>query len=288
MKPQGSILPGKSRVYRQWDSQMDKILSRVLLDQIVQGNKGDGDWKTQAYQAVVDQLRTDLAINVTRDNVKNRLRAWKKRYAVIADIQKRSGLSFWDEDKKMIVVTADNMSDWQSYCNDHPDARSYANTYIENWDDLVLLCAKDRAVGDGAEHYSEANASMADEDDMEDVGSASTFGNSSAHGSKSQGKKSNGEVSSESRKRAKKDSQVGDALYMVANSLSSYLQSKKKEEEPRYTGKEIYDVICEIPGLTHLEVAKAVMKYRSGDPEQFKLLLEIPKEDRRIFVECFL
>ncbi|CAI0626748.1 unnamed protein product [Linum tenue] len=189
MKPQGSILPGKSRVYRQWDSQMDKILSRVLLDQIVQGNKGDGDWKTQAYQAVVDQLRTDLAINVTR----------------------RSGLSFWDEDKKMIVVTADNMSDWQSYCNDHPDARSYANTYIENWDDLVLLCAKDRAVGDGAEHYSEANASMADEDDMEDVGSASTFGNSSAHGSKSQGKKSNGEVSSESRKRAKKDSQVGDA-----------------------------------------------------------------------------
>ncbi|CAL1368571.1 unnamed protein product [Linum trigynum] len=122
---------------------------------------------------------------------------------------------------------------------DHPNARSYANTYIENWDYLVLLCAKDRAVGDGAEHYSEANASMADEDDMEDVGSASNFGNSSAHGSKSQGKKSIGEVSSESRKRAKKDSQVGDALYMVANSLSSYLQSKKKEEEPRYTGKEI-------------------------------------------------
>ncbi|CAL1368573.1 unnamed protein product [Linum trigynum] len=80
MKRQGSILPGKSRVYRQWDSHMDKILSRVLLDQIVQRNKGDGDWKTQAYQAVVDQLRTDLAINVTRDNVKNRLRAWKKRY----------------------------------------------------------------------------------------------------------------------------------------------------------------------------------------------------------------
>ncbi|CAL1380872.1 unnamed protein product [Linum trigynum] len=161
----------------------------------------------------------------------------------------------------MIVVIADNMSDSQYYCNDHPDARSYANTYIKNWDDLVLLCAKDRAVG-----------------------STSTFDNSSAHGSKSQGRNPIGEVSSESRKRAKKDSQVG----MVANSLSSYLQSKKKEEEPRYTGKEIYDVICEIPGLTHVEVAKAVMKYRSGDPEQFKLLLEIPKEDRRIFVECFL
>ncbi|CAI0549545.1 unnamed protein product [Linum tenue] len=204
-----------------------------------------------------------MAINVTRDNVKNRLRAWTKRYTVIADVQKRNGLNLWDEDNKMIVVTAGNMSDWLSYCNV-------------------------RAVGDGAEHYSEANASMGDEDDMEDAGSAYTFANSSAHGSKSPGKKPIGEVSLESRKRAKKDSQVGDALYMVANSLSSYLKSKKKEEEPKYTGKEIYDVICEIPGLTHMEVAKVVMKYRCGDPEQFKLLLKIPKEDRRIFVECIL
>ncbi|CAI0389904.1 unnamed protein product [Linum tenue] len=182
MKRQGSILPGKSRVYCQWDSQMDKILSRVLLDQIVQGNKGDGDWKTQAYQAVVDQLRTDLEINVTRDNIQNRLRAWKKRYAVIADVQKRSELNLWDEDKKMIVVTAGNMR-------------------------IGYLTAI--AVGDGAEHYSEANASMGDEDDMEDAGSSSTFANSSAHDSKSQGKKPIGEVSSELRKRAKKDSQVG-------------------------------------------------------------------------------
>ncbi|CAL1411534.1 unnamed protein product [Linum trigynum] len=149
MKRQGNILPGKSSVYCQWDSQMDKILSRVLLDQIVQGNKGDGDWKPQAYQVVVDKLRTNLAIKVTRDNFKNRLRAWKKGYAVITDVLKRSGLNLWDEDKKMVVVTASNTSDWLSYCNDHPDARSYANTYIENWDDLGLLCAKDRVVGDG-------------------------------------------------------------------------------------------------------------------------------------------
>ncbi|CAN1774884.1 hypothetical protein LINPERHAP1_LOCUS13124 [Linum perenne] len=80
---------------------MDNIVTCVLLDQMNQGNKADGDWKVQAYQAVVDEINTKLGAKVVaRDNVRNRLRAWKKCYGLISDIQKRSGVSLWDEEKK--------------------------------------------------------------------------------------------------------------------------------------------------------------------------------------------
>ncbi|CAN1260139.1 hypothetical protein LINPERPRIM_LOCUS10340 [Linum perenne] len=94
---------------------MDDVLTQVLLDQANQGNKADGDWKVQAYQAVVDQVRITLGNILNKDNVKNRLRQWKKQYAVIIDIQNRSGVNLWDEEKKKVVVTTENASDWQNY-----------------------------------------------------------------------------------------------------------------------------------------------------------------------------
>ncbi|CAN1774885.1 hypothetical protein LINPERHAP1_LOCUS13125 [Linum perenne] len=62
----------------------------------------------------------------------------------------------------------------------------------------------------------------------------------------------------------------------------------KKEEVKKFTAKEILDVLTEIPGLNRMDIPKAVTKYRYGDPEQFKLLLELPIDERRDFVEYFL
>ncbi|CAN0858496.1 hypothetical protein LINGRAHAP2_LOCUS7288 [Linum grandiflorum] len=53
---------------------MDEVLAQVLLDQANKMNKDDGDWKVQAYQAVMDEVRILLATTITKENVKNRLR----------------------------------------------------------------------------------------------------------------------------------------------------------------------------------------------------------------------
>ena len=83
---------------------MDNALTFVLLDQINQGNKADGDWKPQTYQAAVEHLNSTLHLNLTKENVKNRLKAWKRYYAVVNDVKNQSGFT-WDEERKMIIVT---------------------------------------------------------------------------------------------------------------------------------------------------------------------------------------
>ncbi|CAN0859080.1 hypothetical protein LINGRAHAP2_LOCUS7565 [Linum grandiflorum] len=225
---------------------MDEVLTRVLLDQANKGNKGDGDWKVQAFQAVVDEIRILLGTTVTKGNVKNRLRNWKQHYG------------------------------------DHPDARAYANKEIKNWDNIVLLCGKDRVVGSHVENIEDAVGAMSREDD--DVRSISSFESGGVGGSKA---KRDDDDNSGSSKRSKKD-KVGDALVMVVNSLKSYFEIKSNKEEKRHSTKQIYEVLCDIPGLTRSEIAKAVIKYNNYDPGQFNLLLDIPSDERKLFVDCFL
>ncbi|CAN1785487.1 Succinate dehydrogenase assembly factor 1, mitochondrial [Linum perenne] len=145
----------------------------------------------------------------------------------------------------------------------NPNASSYANKEIKNWDNVVLLCGKDRAVGSHVENFQDAAGSMAREED--DTRSNSSFESVSVEGTKA---KRSGEGSSNSNKRSKKD-QVGDSLMMVANTLQSYYESKKKKEESRHSTKEIYEVLCNISGLSRTEIAKAVIKYNNSDPGQF-------------------
>ncbi|CAN0858498.1 hypothetical protein LINGRAHAP2_LOCUS7289 [Linum grandiflorum] len=119
---------------------------------------------------------------------------------------------------------------------------------------------------------------MSREDD--DVSSISSFESGGVGGSKA---KPADEDNSGSSKRSKKD-KVGDELVMVANSLKSYFESKSK----RISTKQIYGVLCDIPGLSRFKIAKAVIKYNNSDPGQFNLFFDIPNDERKLLVECFL
>ncbi|KAL1831835.1 hypothetical protein ACET3Z_001486 [Daucus carota] len=106
MSPVGSpptdqpTVPAQKRGYEAWNPEMDNILTSTLYDQINEGNKGDGNFKTQAYQAVVDKLRVKRSILATVDHVKHRIKIWKKHYGVISDIRNLTKFN-WDEEKKM-------------------------------------------------------------------------------------------------------------------------------------------------------------------------------------------
>ncbi|KAL2930536.1 Cationic amino acid transporter 5 [Bienertia sinuspersici] len=95
---------------------------------------------------------------VTIDHVRNRIKVWKKHYAVISEIRTYTKFK-WDEERKMVEV---------------PQASAYQKKCIENWDDIYTLFASDRATGVGAEQHEEsANAMDAK------IEGASTFKNSS-------------------------------------------------------------------------------------------------------------
>ncbi|KAL2943146.1 Uncharacterized protein RDABS01_031494, partial [Bienertia sinuspersici] len=117
---------------------MDAILTSTLLEQINEGNEGDGDFKTQAYQAVLDKLRTELSIIITVDHVRSRIKVWKKHYAVISETRTYTKFK-WDEERKMVVIPIEDLSAWKLY-------------YQE---DICTLFASDRVTSEGAEQHEE-------------------------------------------------------------------------------------------------------------------------------------
>ena len=54
-----------------------------------------------------------------------------------------------------------------SFVQTNSEARGMQNKVIENWDDIVLLCGKDRATGEGAETYEDGLEAMATEEENE-------------------------------------------------------------------------------------------------------------------------
>uniref|UniRef100_A0A2N9I8J9 Uncharacterized protein n=1 Tax=Fagus sylvatica TaxID=28930 RepID=A0A2N9I8J9_FAGSY len=105
----------EEKSYVCWSLDMERALANILRDERNLGNKGDAGWKTVAYNSASSKLSSQLHIDIIVDNVKNRMKTWKKLYGI-----------------------------------SHKDARSFRWKVISNWDDIVDLCGNDRATGEGA------------------------------------------------------------------------------------------------------------------------------------------
>lgn len=243
------------RGYNTWNSKMDTIITTTLFEQINEGNKADGDFKLQAYQAVADKLRVELNISLTAAHVKNRIKVWKKHYAVITEIRTYSKFR-WDEDREMLVIPVEELEDWKNYCKDNSSASAYQNKCIDNWDDICTLFASDRATGDGAEQHEESSTAMEMENE---IGSGSEA------------------ISGESNKRVKRD-RLADAVTRFAESFSDYVNKAQGPQRP--SSKEIYEVVSAIPLISRMEILKGVKRFMNGTPDMFDMLKSLPEGDK--------
>ncbi|XP_017242378.1 uncharacterized protein LOC108214731 [Daucus carota subsp. sativus] len=246
------------RGYRSWSTQMDVVLTATLFQQINEGNKGDGDFKQQALQAVVDNLKTKLNISLTPTHVRNRIKTWKTHYSEITDIRNYTKFR-WDEDRKMLVIPVEELEDWQNYCKENPNASKYQNKSIDNWDDICTLFASDRATGEGAEQYEESAAAMEMENELGSGGA-----NSEA-------------ASGESNKKVKRD-RLADAVTKFAESFSEYVS--KARGPPRPSSKEIYDVLSAVPYISRMQILKGVKSFMNGTVDMFEMLKSLPEDDK--------
>ncbi|CAA0806448.1 Unknown protein [Striga hermonthica] len=157
----------------------------------------------------------------------------------------------------------------------HPDAKGMQNKMIENWDDIVLLCGRDRATGQNVETFQEGSEAMDEDVEIEEDLAPSSDFRARARTS------SSADSNLEKKTKYKKDS-LAEVVGVIATSFQEYLTRKKQEEKP--SGIEIHEVVSVIPGLTSEEVFKAVRKLMNGDLEEFKLLKALPEDKKQEWI----
>ena len=96
--------------YLQWNLDMERALADTLRDERSLGHKGDNGWKGVAYTTAANILSAQFGIQITADNIKNRVKSWKKYYGVVSDILSQSGFS-WDSSAQMINVDENSVSE---------------------------------------------------------------------------------------------------------------------------------------------------------------------------------
>ncbi|KAL5177583.1 hypothetical protein HKD37_08G023325 [Glycine soja] len=250
----------ETRNYFTWNLEMERVLADVLRDQRNLGNKGDGGWKRSALNAAAAVLSTSFNVNVTSDNVKNRIKLWRSWYGIVSDILGQSGFD-WDGTKHMITVENENA--WNEYCISHKSAKPFRYKVLQNWEDIVDLCAKDRATGHGAETAMDVDEAMSREtNEVEFMGLGATAIDLEEPSSNTKGKR---QVMGEKEG-------ITASLDKMANSFNRMVEKM----DGKVDDEDIQEVLREaalIPDLNRQQWAKAI-KWLADDPKQIPQLLE--------------
>ncbi|PNX58454.1 hypothetical protein L195_g050918 [Trifolium pratense] len=79
-----------------WTDEMDLCLTELLVKQVMLGNKLEKNFKTSAYIATLAVLNDRFDLNLTIENIKSRLRTWRKHYVLMKQyvLMKESRLYF--------------------------------------------------------------------------------------------------------------------------------------------------------------------------------------------------
>lgn len=191
----------------------------------------------------------------------------------------------------------------------HPLARRYQNKFIDNWDDLALLCGNDTTTVEGPENIEDVEGAMGveEENGVNFISNSRSVTHPSASTSDSQPLmnkaekhplrvEEENEVNSISnshssthpsastsnlhqKKKAKKDL-LADAVGEMASSLKEYLASKMDLNRTQPKGEEVYEVVSKVPGLSKLQIFKAILVLLNGNPEEFFLLKYLPDAEK--------
>ena len=79
-----------------WSREMERKFLDLLLEQVQLGQKAEGRFKKEAWTAIERRFNEDLKQNLTRDNLKNKLKTWKMGFRMMKDLRNMSGFS-WNE-----------------------------------------------------------------------------------------------------------------------------------------------------------------------------------------------
>lgn len=102
--------------YMIWTTEMDRCLTKILVEETKKGNKIDNVLKTAAYVAAVKALNEKFGLDLTKDHIKSRLKTWKKQYGVLKDLLTQRGFK-WEKAQKMVVADDSAWNNYIKVCN---------------------------------------------------------------------------------------------------------------------------------------------------------------------------
>ncbi|CAL8162663.1 unnamed protein product [Prunus armeniaca] len=289
---QGVEPEGEDKNYFQWNISMERELADILREERSLGHKGDGGWKAIAYNTNVNILAAQFNLQISADNIRNRVKSWKKFYGVVSDILSQSGFN-WDSTKKMISVDEDHV--WEEYVKSHDDARGFRFKVIENWDDIVDLCGKDRATREGAETGADATEVVTatnevdhvdldgDTQDLEDIHVIDYISPTSTNVQKRRNRASNSSDILPTKKRGVVKDVIADSIARMALSFEEFIRADTKNLDPT----EVYAEVQAVPGLSENEQLKACAWLIEND-KQFQILKALPIEKKRSMLLMFI
>ncbi|KAK4415209.1 hypothetical protein Salat_2628100 [Sesamum alatum] len=128
---------------------------------------------------------------------------------------------------------------------------------IEHWNDIVLLCGKDRATGQAAETFEEGVEAIAEEEKTEV---------NSTHVTRVRARPSSSTDSMPNKKKKLKKDYLVEAVGVIVTSFQDLLASKKKNERNQVVLRYVRSSM--ISRLTSHELFKAVRKLMNRDVEE--------------------
>ncbi|XP_058723897.1 uncharacterized protein LOC131595547 [Vicia villosa] len=155
------------RGYFTWNLDMERVLAETLRHQRGLGRQ-NGVRETVAYNVPADILSTRFNVQLNEEDVKNHIKLWRRWYRIVSDILCQSGFD-WDDTKCMITVEDENA--WNEYVKSHEEAKRFRFMVILNWNDIVDICAEDRASGVQVEHAFDEDDVMSNEASVDEKGS---------------------------------------------------------------------------------------------------------------------
>ncbi|KAL3016479.1 hypothetical protein AAZX31_06G215500 [Glycine max] len=253
-----------TRSYFTWNLEIERVLADVLRDQRNLGNKGDGNWKPKAYSTATQILSKHFGVHFMADNVKNRFKLWRTWYGIVSDILSQSVFD-WDSTKYMITV--ENEIAWNEYVK---LLFMLLLTLIPNWDDIVDLCAKDRATGLRAVNALDADDIMSKEANEEeaiysvsiDLEGSSSATRKNIHPSK------NGE----------KEEMIS-SMKEVVESLKEFVEMEIKEAQE--VAHEVVNELDNIPNFNGAFRHRAI-DWLTENPIKFVIIKALPLDEKKI------
>ncbi|KAK8995390.1 hypothetical protein V6N11_069824 [Hibiscus sabdariffa] len=133
----GSSIPAASdeNPNIEWTPAMDQYFIELMLGNLRKGNKSKNTFSKEAWNIMLGSFSAKFCFQFGKSFLRRRYRKLLKHYNDIQSLLQQKGFS-WDDKQKMII--ADDLV-WDNYIKAHPDARTFRNKKIPNYQDLRLI-----------------------------------------------------------------------------------------------------------------------------------------------------
>ncbi|KAI4997478.1 hypothetical protein ZWY2020_052820 [Hordeum vulgare] len=134
------------RNYLTWMDEMDEAILNAFVDHYNRGDHPQNGWKPHVYTTVVNNVRAECNVDITKENVISRCKNIDKHYVNVSKMLSTSGFG-WDWIHNKLMVDSEDV--WRNYVK-----------VIKFWDSINLVFSKDHATGTRARSAAESAAEM--------------------------------------------------------------------------------------------------------------------------------